>query len=59
MRIGQRLEPLDMAPLAPFLTTARSAMSVDAYEEAFDEGRTLNQRSILLLAADCLPRRAV
>ncbi|HEY2560068.1 MAG TPA: winged helix-turn-helix domain-containing protein [Caldimonas sp.] len=58
LRIGQRLEPLDMAPLAPFLTTARSAMPADAFEEAFDEGRALNQRSILLLAADCLPRRA-
>ncbi len=57
LRIGQRLEPLDRAPLAPFLTTARSAMP-DAYEQAFNEGRVLTQPSILLLAAECLSRRA-
>jgi tetratricopeptide (TPR) repeat protein len=55
---GQRLEPIDMAPLAPFLAQVRSAISGEAYAKAFDEGRALDQRSIISLAADCLPRRA-
>jgi predicted ATPase/DNA-binding winged helix-turn-helix (wHTH) protein len=55
---GQRLEPIDIAPLAPFLAQVRSAISGEAYAKAFDEGRALDQRSVLSLAADCLPRRA-
>ena len=57
-RTGSKLEPIDLAPLAHYLTQARSATSADAYALAFDEGRALDQRSVLLLAADCLPRRA-
>jgi len=56
-RIGQRLEPIDLAPLEPFLAQARSAIAAEQHARAFDEGRALDQPSILLLAAACLPRR--
>ena len=57
-RTGQRIEPIDMAPLEPCLSQARSAIAADAYAKAYDEGRALDDRSILLLAADCSTRRA-
>ena len=53
---GQRMEPIDMAPLEPFLSQARSGLAADAYAKAYDKGRTLDDRSIVLLASDCLPR---
>ncbi len=53
---GQRIEPIDMAPLEPFLSQARSGLAADAYAKAYDEGRRLDDRSIVLLAADCLSR---
>jgi hypothetical protein len=53
---GQRIEPIDMAPLEPFLAQARSGLAADAYARAYDEGHTLDDRSLVLLAADCLPR---
>jgi hypothetical protein len=54
---GQRIEPIDMAPLEPFLSKARSALAADVYAKAHDEGRALDNRSIVSWAADCLPRR--
>ena len=55
-RTGQRIEPIDMAPLEPFLSQARAALAADAHAKAYEEGRALDDRSIVLLAADCLPR---
>jgi non-specific serine/threonine protein kinase len=54
-RTGMGIEPIDMAPLAPFLSQARSALAADAHAKAFEAGRALDERSILVLAADCLP----
>jgi predicted ATPase/DNA-binding winged helix-turn-helix (wHTH) protein len=51
---GQRIEPIDMAPLEPFLSQARTALPPDAYAKAFDAGRALSQQSIVSLAAHCL-----
>ncbi len=56
-RTGQRIEPIDMAPIEPFLSQARSGLATESYAKAHDEGRALDDRSIVLLAADCLPRR--
>ena len=53
---GQRMEPIDMASLAPFLAKARAALAADAYGQAFAAGRALDQPAILSLVADCLPR---
>ena len=54
---GQRIEPIDLAPLEPFLAQARSGLTADAYARAHDEGRALDDRARVSLAADCLPRR--
>jgi non-specific serine/threonine protein kinase len=56
-RVGQRIEPMDMAPLDPFLAQARASLAADAYARAHEEGRTLDDRSLVSLAADCLPGR--
>jgi tetratricopeptide (TPR) repeat protein len=57
-RTGQRMEPIDMAPLEPFLAQARTAISAEQHARAFEEGRELDPRAVLKLAADCLPRGA-
>ncbi|MCW5633617.1 MAG: winged helix-turn-helix domain-containing protein [Rubrivivax sp.] len=55
-RTGQRLEPIDLAPLARYFAQARAAAPAEAYAKAFDEGRALDQTAVMQLAADCLPR---
>ncbi|MCW5633613.1 MAG: winged helix-turn-helix domain-containing protein [Rubrivivax sp.] len=55
---GQRLEPIDLAPLAPYLAQARAAIPAEDYAKAFEEGRALDQAAVMQLAADCLPRPA-
>jgi non-specific serine/threonine protein kinase len=57
-RTGQRMEPIDMAPLEPFLAQARTAISAEQHAQAFEAGGALDPEAVLKLAADCLPRAA-